>query len=171
MSNTFVIGDLHLGHAKVAKLRGFETVEEHTEALVSRWNSRVAAGDTVYVLGDVVFGAAHLSHLQRLHGNKKLVMGNHDNEFASVRWLDYFTRVMGCAEVNGFLLTHIPVHPCQLARWPLNVHGHMHTSFIGLKDGEMNREHPGYFCASAERIGLTPISLSEIALTSAMSCK
>lgn len=160
MSDTFVIGDLHFGHTKVALLRGFANVNEHTEGLIERWNARVRKCDTVYVLGDVVFGAAHLMALDRLAGNKKLVMGNHDNEFSSSRWATHFGRVMGCAEVNGWLLTHLPVHPSQLERWPLNVHGHMHTNFIRADFDTV--EHHGYFCASAERIGLAPISLSEI---------
>lgn len=155
MSATFVIGDLHFGHRKVATaVRGFATVDEHNAELIARWNARVRSCDTVYVLGDVVFGASYLPLLDKLSGLKKLVMGNHDNEFASVRWLDYFVRVMGCAEVNGWLLSHMPVHPNQLERWPLNVHGHMHTNSVG---------EAGYFCASAEQIGLAPITLEEIA--------
>lgn len=156
--STFVIGDLHFGHRKVAMaVRGFPTVEQHNHELIARWNSRVRSVDTVYVLGDVVFGASYLPLLDKLNGLKKLVMGNHDNEFASARWLDYFARIMGCAEVNGWLLSHMPVHPNQLGRWPLNVHGHMHTNTVG---------EPGYFCASAERIGLAPITLEEIAAQS-----
>jgi calcineurin-like phosphoesterase family protein len=49
--------------------------------IVSKWNSVVTDSDTVYVIGDVFLGShwAELKgYLNRMNGNKILVLGNHD---------------------------------------------------------------------------------------------
>lgn len=153
MSATFFIGDLHLGHKKAVTFRPWPTVEEHDEALIAAWNRTVRKTDTVYVCGDVAFGAAAITKVGRLNGTKKLVAGNHDT--ASTRaYLEHFTRVVGCAEVNGWLVTHIPVHESQFARWPLNIHGHTHARAL---------DDQRYFCVSAEQVGYAPITVEQIA--------
>jgi len=74
--------DNHFLHARINDLAGrpFASVEEATEEMVYRWNERVSANDTVYVLGDVCMGplAESLAIIPRLNGLKFLVPGNHD---------------------------------------------------------------------------------------------
>ena len=73
--------DLHLGHPKVAEIRGFESTDEHDEHLAWRWRTFVHEHDVVYVLGDVSGdgGQAHaLEILRGLPGEKRLILGNHD---------------------------------------------------------------------------------------------
>ena len=160
---TFFIGDTHFGHENILKFeaehRPFNTVVEMNEAIVERWNKVVNPKDTVWHLGDVVFGMDNLKYLGRLNGNKKLIMGNHDG-LNMTEYLKYFNRVFGCAKVyygHGkvrAILSHIPVHPQQMeSRFHLNIHGHLHSK--SLND---NR----YFNVSCERNNLTPISLHEI---------
>lgn len=80
----FFTSDLHLGHARVAGYRGFDSVEEHDAAVVDRWRSVVRDGDEVWVLGDVTANASNraLTHafgiIRRLPGIKRLIWGNHD---------------------------------------------------------------------------------------------
>ncbi len=121
MSRVFVFADPHFGHAKVAEVRGFASVEEHDRALVEAWNRVVTKRDVVYLLGDVF----RLDHVAELHGTKKLALGNHDTRTISV-YAELFSKVGAYFELDGCLLSHIPVHESQFARWGLNLHGHTH---------------------------------------------
>ena len=58
MPKNFYISDLHLGHGNVIRFDGrpFGDVAEMEQALISNWNSRVGRDDTVYVLGDFIWG-------------------------------------------------------------------------------------------------------------------
>lgn len=152
-----MIADTHFGHKKVIEFekdaRPFATIEEHDEELVRRWNQTVSKKDTVWCLGDMVFGRDHLPILGRLNGNKKLVMGNHDH-YPAEDYARYFTTILGSAKVRGdYLLTHVPVHPIQMGRFKGNIHGHMHS---------MTLADPRYFCVSAEITGLAPALLDTI---------
>lgn len=154
----FVIGDTHFGHHKIIlphfekAHRNFETIEEHDEVLVYRWNSVVRNRDTVYHLGDVLFGLHSFRHLARLNGTKKLVAGNHD-VYPTARYLEHFNSVFGAVKVRDCILTHIPVHESQFYRYRFNVHGHLHSKQL---------EDRRYICASAEHNNLTPIELDRL---------
>lgn len=173
MSEVFFIGDTHFGHrgiitfSETKSFRPFHTIEEHDAELVRRWNSVVGPKDMVWHLGDFCFGKRNLEIAAQLNGNKKLVMGNHDM-YATEDYLKYFTRLSGAVEYKGLILTHVPVHECQLARWYMNVHGHMHTKrvmkpeWIERCKGDMVGERrdvpdPRYVCVSAEQVNLTPV--------------
>lgn len=145
MSRVYVIADLHLGHHLAAKLRGFDNVFAHDNAIVENWNRVVTKRDVVYVLGDVF----RLDRLPEMRGYKKLAMGNHD-KFPAARYAEHFTKVAACYQFDGCLLTHIPVHPNQFGRYRMNVHGHMHAHRI---------DDPRYVCVSAEQVGMTPTLL------------
>mgnify|MGYP002477993094 CR=1 FL=1 len=53
MSVVRFIADLHLGHTNMAIKRGFLTVEEHDEYIITQWNSVVNKRDVTYILGDI----------------------------------------------------------------------------------------------------------------------
>jgi calcineurin-like phosphoesterase family protein len=103
----------------VRKFRPFETIEEHDEELVRRWNSVVRKGDLVWHLGDFVFGSKSIAIAGRLNGRKKLVLGNHD---PSTEYLKYFEKRYGVAVIEDAILTHPPVHQCELAWFKRNIH-------------------------------------------------
>lgn len=148
MSRVYVIADLHLGHHKLAEVRGFPNVFAHDNAIIENWNRVVTKRDVVYVLGDVF----RLDRVGELRGTKKLAMGNHDQKPVGA-YAALFSQVRACFEFDGCILTHIPVHPGQFGRYRLNVHGHMHSHCI---------EDPRYVCVSAEQWGLTPRLLRPI---------
>lgn len=156
MNRVFVISDTHFGHKKIidfeAKTRQFGTIEEHDAELVRRWNACVKSRDTVWHLGDVLFGRAAFETLGLLHGVKKLVMGNHDRYPCSL-YLEHFSQVVGAAELRGCILTHIPVHPTQLARYKANIHGHLHNTKM---------DDARYINVSAEHTGLAPVLLDTV---------
>jgi calcineurin-like phosphoesterase family protein len=66
MSVVRFIGCLHLGHAAVARYRGFDNAEEHDEHLIRRWNLMVSKRDTTYIVGDVTMEKS-LDYLSLIH--------------------------------------------------------------------------------------------------------
>lgn len=155
-NRVFIIADLHIGHANVLKFepqaRPFGSIEEHDEELIYRCNHVVKPKDTLWILGDVVFGQHNLEKLARLNGHKHLVMGNHDH-FPSSEYLKYFSRLHGCTNYRDFILTHVPVHPMNIGRFKGNIHGHLHSHTVG---------DPNYVCVSAEQQDLTPKLLDTV---------
>lgn len=83
MANTFFTADLHVGSKNIIGYcnRPYSSVEEMDEALIDNYNSVVSNKDTVYLLGDLVWGHQNYrAVLSRLNGQKHLILGNHDNE-------------------------------------------------------------------------------------------
>ena len=155
-ARVFVVSDTHFGHKKIiqfeAEKRPFFSIEEHDEELVYRWNNVVRPQDTVWHLGDVLFGAKSFEHLPRLNGKKRLVLGNHD-QFAVEKYLEHFVEIAGAVNYRGCLFTHVPVHPGQFYRFRGNVHGHTHSS--SLPD-------PRYIPVSIEHTELAPVLLDKV---------
>jgi len=156
MNRTFVISDTHFGHKKILEFesdnRPFSTIEYHDSELIKRWNDVVGKKDTVWHLGDVLFGRDSFSILPKLNGIKKLVMGNHDR-YPCALYLEHFSQICGSAELRNCILTHIPIHPEQFRRYKLNIHGHLHSRKM---------EDARYVNVSAEQINLTPILLDKV---------
>jgi calcineurin-like phosphoesterase family protein len=180
----WVISDTHFNHANILKftdsntgelIRGakFQTVSEMDEFMVDKWNSTVKPGDKVYHLGDVMFGdKEYFQKLwPKLHGQKRLVVGNHDD----IKYLSsggFFAKVHMWRMMTefGLLLTHVPVHPSNLRVFVeegeytegdvgtvqktfLNVHGHIHQN--PSPDGP-------YRNMSVEAIDYTPVNIEEL---------
>lgn len=142
--------DLHLGHAKVAGLRGFDSAAEHDEAVADRWRSAVRPDDLIYVLGDLAASSpAHaLDVLFHLPGRKRLVLGNHDRAHPmhrdawqwGQRYADIFEAVAASGRVRAcghdVVLSHFPYvrdrGPARHLQWRLPdlgaplLHGHTH---------------------------------------------
>ena len=79
----FFISDLHFGHKNILKhsgpLRGGSNVDEHDEWLVEQINSKVPAKRAIlWLLGDHCMDREKLPLLGKLHGEKKMLWGNHD---------------------------------------------------------------------------------------------
>lgn len=155
MNRTFVIGDTHFGHKNIiqyeSQARNFTSIEEHDQELARRWNAVVNPRDTVWHVGDVLFGVNSFLLLAHLNGIKRLVLGNHD-QYPIWRYQQHFRSIHGAVQVHGAILTHIPVHEHQLKRFKCNIHGHLHSNKLA---------DPRYVCVSAEQTGLAPKLLSE----------
>lgn len=174
MSNTFIVSDTHWGHIGVtkflredgSKLRPWDTIEEMDEAMIANWNSAVRPKDKVYHLGDVVINRRAFPTLARLNGDKVLIKGNHDI-FKLHEYTPYFRDIRGFGTLDGFALTHVPIHPDSLSRWKGNLHGHLHANRVmrTVNDIRCAMEYeeidPRYLCLSVEHINFTPISLED----------
>lgn len=169
MANIFFASDHHFGHANIltfkradgTPLREFADVEAMNEHIIECHNSVVRPNDKVYFLGDVVISHKNsaLAILARLNGEKVLVKGNHD-QCSAEAYLAYFKDIRGSHQFDGMILTHIPIHPESLARWGLNVHGHLHANVVRMPLSQIPDRR--YFNVSMEQINYTPISLEEV---------
>lgn len=167
MTKTWVTADPHFYHQGVcrflredgSKLRPWDDAEEMTEALIKNWNDVVHPDDRVYLLGDVAMNRRALDRaLPRLMGRKVLVKGNHDLDKLSY-YKQYFDDVRAYVCRQGYILSHIPVHPESLGRWGLNIHGHLHSNVVKLPNGHPD---PRYKCVSVEHTDYRPVELETL---------
>jgi calcineurin-like phosphoesterase family protein len=137
--------DPHYWHKNVITYcnRPFGSVEDMNSGLIRNYNAVVQDTDTVYFLGDVIFGgSAKVSAiLSELKGRKILVMGNHDRQNKAHKWSGLgFTEVMDSGWYAGFKLSHFPYrgdnHDARYFAEQLEddgvswlLHGHVHQSW------------------------------------------
>lgn len=81
----YFVADLHLGHEKVSKIRGFTNIIDHDLVVLGQLN-RLKSNDELFVLGDISGGKRDdenraLALLKDLDGNPRihLIAGNHDS--------------------------------------------------------------------------------------------
>jgi len=169
-NKTFVWSDTHFGHKcenwdePLWKKRGFKSVEEHDEGLISNWNETVSNEDDVFHLGDIMFGANAEERLDkilfRLNFKRLFLMGG--NHHAGYKQLfDKSGVERGVFERYGFLmgkfvyfipnyfeifcggqpfvLSHFPVLSFNgQAKGSIMVFGHCHGS---LKNSELGAQY------------------------------
>jgi len=152
MGRVWFTSDLHLKHAKVAELRGFNSTEEHDQAIVDNWRSVVnpKADDQVWVLGDIAASAPGyaLDVIHSLPGTKHLILGNHDaahpmhrnahHKLRQYLWAFESVAMAARRRIEGeeVLLSHFPYrrdrHEARHSQWRLRdeglplLHGHTH---------------------------------------------
>lgn len=142
----YYISDCHFFHRTLLDkmdARGFDSVDEMNEYMISQWNSRVNKNDEVVILGDFSWGnwEETQSVLDRLKGRLYLIKGNHDR-FLSDKNFDpsRFGWIKDYAELKDnkrkVVLSHYPI-ACyngqyrrdengQPKTWML--HGHIHNT-------------------------------------------
>lgn len=163
MAKTFLISDTHFGHSNILTFEDekgnrirpmFSDINHMNKVMVDNWNSVVSEEDKVYHLGDLGFkNFTWLSSiLSQLKGTKVLIKGNHDN-FKASQYLQFFKDIRAYHILDGFVLSHIPIHPDSLYRWKGNIHGHLHGN---------NLEDKKYINVSVEQINYTPIDFEVI---------
>lgn len=158
----YFTSDTHFQHRMCAtKMRGFASVEEHDEALITAWNSVIGQKDLVYHLGDVALGDKQGARkiLDRLNGRIYLVRGNHDSvaehavcrdRFEWIKDMHYLSLVDGIVLCHYAMLTWNKSH---YGSWQL--YGHSHNSLH--HDGNRRSMDVGVDCNNWK-----PFSLLEI---------
>lgn len=169
----FYTADLHLGHSNVIKLcnRPFSSIEEMDETLIANWNAKVHNGDTVYILGDLVWQKCDpIPYLSRLKGKKHLIVGNHDKWAMREEVAAYFESITPYVELS------LDCHPVTLCHYPMlewknsrkvgssrlgyMIHGHIHNNVSPLyrplfeMDNALN--------AGVDINGFAPVSFDEL---------
>ena len=179
MGEIFFTSDTHFGHNKefLYGSRGFNSVEEHAEEIIKRWNSVVKAHDVVYFLGDMTLSTEYeekaLEWVKRLNGEIYWIAGNHDTNNRIDKFLvecDNIAEFRGFAErmkldKKSLLLSHYPTITANrldsdepgLKNVVYNLHGHTHQKTNFSPDLPLTCYHVGL-----DSHDLTPVSWSEI---------
>ena len=144
----WLTSDLHLFHNKefVYKSRGFETVEEMNEKIISNINSMCGPDDDLYILGDLMlYGSREnglflgLQLLKQLRPKIHLIQGNHDtiNKLEAIAQLPNMVEITGGKFLNyknySLFLSHYPMltrnsdYFKPLRNKVINLYGHTHT--------------------------------------------
>lgn len=80
----FFTSDTHFNHTNILRFcnRPWGSIEEHDQALIENWNSVIGPDDTVFHLGDFVFGGfpKWKEIVEQLNGHIYLIRGNHDDK-------------------------------------------------------------------------------------------
>jgi calcineurin-like phosphoesterase family protein len=142
----YYISDPHFYHRYCEDMdhRGFATMFEMHDYMISRWNERVTDDDDVFVIGDFSFGNGRETWnvLSRLKGRITLVEGNHDGFYLDDReFTDTFENVAVYYEIRDgereVILCHYPM-PFYNHQYRRNrqgdpstymLYGHIHNTF------------------------------------------
>lgn len=134
----FFTSDTHFGHENIINFCGrpFSNATEMDEALIENWNFIVKPQDHISHLGDVTLARGgqaiqgrYIKLINRLHGHKRLFLGNHDHMPIKAYLLMGFEKIYATwRDENGLLFSHIPIHPMSMGSAIANVHGHIHNA-------------------------------------------
>lgn len=164
MRDIWLTSDLHLGHKNILAFindktgefirPGFSSVEEMNELIFDNWNETVKPGDKVYVLGDVHFDKKVGIKLKNLPGQKRLILGNHDDLNDGVL-TEVFKKITlwRIFKDHNIILSHVPMHESSFRKVEFNVHGHIHE-----------KESPSDFHINVcvEKTGYKPVHIDDV---------
>lgn len=154
----YFISDIHNEDENIIiyEHRPFVDSKEMRDIIIKNWNNTVSDNDTVWILGDI----GNPDILNSLKGQKKIILGNHDNKdfliknFPEIPIYDY--PIM----VGPLWLSHEPILYVPKEVPYLNIHGHIHSFEYGVGNNWSNGKR--HFNVSVEKINYTPISSEQI---------
>ena len=134
----YYIADLHMEHENVIRFdnRPFANLEEMHHTIIQNWNKAVSASDTVYILGDMIWGkeAEWPGWLEQFSGNKVLIIGNHDPKRISEQTKRHFQDIADYKEIaddgRRVILCHyaMPFHRAAYGERCYMLYGHVHNT-------------------------------------------
>ena len=170
MGNIFLMSDTHFGHDKdfIYKPRGFQSVQEMNETILSNCLKTVKADDDFYLLGDLMLGdfAESSKLVAQLPGKLHIVLGNHDTA-NRIKFYEELPQVVsvGYGDLlkvgkKSFFLSHYVTETGNFdsQHIPYNICGHVHTDNKFL---DMDRRS---YHVEPEAHNNTPVSIEEIIL-------
>jgi calcineurin-like phosphoesterase family protein len=145
-------------------------MEEHEEWLIKEvWNKWIQRKHVVYILGDLSFAnrAGTEKFINRLNGEKFMILGNHDKSAAGLPQFTQITQIKDYTFSQFGLNIHIVLAHYPLASWNRKPHGawhlygHVHGRYklpglafdVGIDNSEIH-QFPGG--------GWRPINLYEV---------
>lgn len=133
MSKKWFTADFHLFHNNIIKYcnRPFDDVWGMHDAIVSGMNDVVQPNDELFILGDVsMYGGQKVRDiLEKIHGRKHLILGNHDAR--NMKGWEGWESVNVYLEVKDrgqlIILFHYPIESWnKKAHGSIHLHGHRH---------------------------------------------
>lgn len=159
MKKVFACSDTHFGHSNIIRYCGrpFKNAAQMSESLIERWNVRVGMDDIVYFLGDFAMGPKVddeyvVRVLERLNGEIRIVLGNHDQPAPKYGMSGLRDLVEKWDHLNVSILPDIHEESIDgqrfvMCHYPLNdwngkfhgsvhLHGHVHNGYSAGKARE-----------------------------------
>lgn len=182
MADRWYVSDHHLAHHNILEYgeRPFKDLAEMHDALVTYHNELVKPNDHVSFLGDVTLKRGgrldrewFATEIRRYNGHKRLYLGNHDHFPVSTYLEAGFEKIYATwRSEEGFICSHVPLHPRSLSTATANVHGHIHqaSTYDPVKFDSWTKSNgkvvPAkivpYINVSVEVINYRPMHLDEI---------
>lgn len=127
----FFTADTHFGHQLMLDFRPFVSTDEMDQFIIDAWNAVVRPHDVVWHLGD--FSCHDVARTKqifdRLHGRKRLILGNHDLHNGEVRkslcdlaWDQPPTHYAEVKQAGERVI----LHHYAMRTWSASVHGSWH---------------------------------------------
>ena len=142
----FYISDLHLEHANVIRFdpRPFKDTQEMWRTIKENWNRTVTDSDTVYILGDFIWGKEPMwpALVAQLKGKKVLIRGNHDPKEFAKETRKLFVDIRDTMEITDsgkhVIMSHyfMPFHKGDYNTDCYMLYGHVHNT----REAEYARE-------------------------------
>lgn len=165
----YFTADPHFGHENAIRMcnRPFETIEEMNEVLIENWNRRVKGNDTICIVGDLFFRCADPEAiLKRLHGKKRLIVGNHDSS-----WMSKFNYAKYFVSIDSFLQISDGKHSLTLCHYPMltwknwsrssMIHGHIHAN-TGMDFWPLIKARENVLNAGVDINNYAPVTFDEL---------
>ena len=152
----WVTGDQHFGHRNIIKYcdRPFESVKQMDETMIENYNCLVSPDDTCFMLGD--FGMDKKRRLfdilDRLNGEKILLMGSHDRVF-SKRTIIH--KIVVKFEEHMIAMTHTPYDYDERCHFTLCAHIHRRWKY-SFKDDHL------LINAGVDQWNFCPVNLHQV---------
>lgn len=140
MRRVFFTADHHFGHENIIRFcnRPFRSTNEMDETMIAAWNEEVGVDDVVYYVGDFAYGAHPQrvkSIFERLHGEKHLIFGSHDNNpIVTLPWANppQMMRIVHI-EKQMVVLCHYAMRTWPgVRRGAIHLYGHSHGRLPGI---------------------------------------
>lgn len=172
MNKIFFISDTHFGHQRsfLWEPRGFNSIEEHDEAIIKNWNEVVGPEDEVWHLGDVMLNDNDhgLECVKRLNGKIHLILGNHDTDTrcnlyqkcSNIVSIDYAKEIK--IGKHYFWLSHYPTITANYdddkpwAKHLIDIYGHTH------QQTKFYNGNPYMYCVCLDAHNNYPVELGQI---------
>ena len=168
----YLTSDTHFCHNKdfLYEPRGFQSIEEHDEAIVKNWNNIITPDDEVYHLGDVMLNdnTKGLGYLKQLNGKIHIILGNHDTDTRK----EFYQCLTNVVEVIyatiikykkcHFYLSHYPtitsndIDTSPYHKNLLNCYGHTHQKTKFYND------NPYMYCVCLDAHNNYPVSIEQV---------
>ncbi len=141
--NHYFSADLHLGHSRIIDYckRPYSGHQEMDKDILDRFNSRLAPGDHLYLLGDICWSTFDLHPwLDQLNTKEVFVIrGNHDRKESqlkhkSIKWVKELEGIMFGPDFNPYIvMCHYPMRTWNhKGRGAYQLYGHVHGTMPGL---------------------------------------
>jgi len=156
----WIITDTHFNHKYVVEEGGRPL--DHSEQLIQNCKRLIAAQDTTYHLGDVIFNRMSMlkEMLDVIPGRKILVRGNHDHKTNGWYERNGFHFVADYITLGNVILSHKP-----LERFPdgaeYNIHGHQHNDAHRLAESSHYYDTRRHFKLALEDVGYKPVQMQQ----------